>query len=147
MPDAIRLAVGRGCRHYRSAVPQGPPIEIPRSRLSDEELVALLLLGEQPYEPFAIRCAAQLARSPHIDPARLVRLARHERVGPVLAHIARAGLAHDLAAGDFWQAVLNGLDTSPVPDEARLPHWSRFVSMPGIQRNEPAEPVWLTPTS
>jgi hypothetical protein len=55
----MRLAVARGARHYASVYPPAesdPGVEA----ISHEDLVALLLLGAQPFEPFALRCAAQI---------------------------------------------------------------------------------------
>jgi len=56
--------------------------------IDDTELTILLLLGENVYEPMAIRCAAQLARSPHIHSTNLARLAIMEKCERVLANIA-----------------------------------------------------------
>jgi len=142
----IDLAVARGCRHYGSwALPLA---EHPsRLALNDEELTILLLLGENPYEPAAIRCAAQLARSPHVDPVRLSRLAIKQKCERVLAHIARAGFDHDSEGGDFWQRVLDQLPHLTIRQEPDLPHWSRFVSMPGRQRHGMAAIRWLVPRS
>src|ERR1700722_20365404 len=58
--EFIRLAVSRGCRHYAPSFPaleNDPGIQA----ISNEELVSLLLLGSNEYQPIAIRCAAQLA--------------------------------------------------------------------------------------
>lgn len=142
----IALAVSRGCRHYSSGVEQsGSPIG--RDLLSDEELAIILLAGENPYNPTAIRCAAQLARSPHVDPVNLARLARLEKTDRVLTHIARAGRRHDPAGKTLWQTVLDHLPEHPERSEPDLPHWTRFVSMPGRQRHGAKRPVtWLVPT-
>ena len=141
----IEVAVARGCRHYASGE---RPIEKPPSRkeLSDEELTILLLIGENPYEPAAIRCAAQLARSRYVDAIRLSRLAIMEKTERVLAHIARAGIQHDAEGREFWQRVLDQLPCVPTRHEPDLPHWSRFVSMPGRQRHGIAAIRWLIPT-
>ena len=129
----IALAVSRGCLHYAAGnepVPNPPP----REALGDDELTILLLCGENSYESTAIRCAAQLARSSRVEPARLARLAVMENVERSLAHIARAGIAHDTEGRSFWQDVLNQLPAASPRSEPDLPHWSRFVSMPGRQR-------------
>lgn len=128
--DMMELAVMRGCRHYRSGSRslRNPP---GLADFSDEELAILLLLGENPYEPAAIRCAAQIARSPRVGPARLSRLAVMEKTERVLAHIARAGTDHDSDGSDFWRIVLSHLPPQASRQEPDLPHWSRFVSMPG----------------
>lgn len=142
--DFIALAAARGCSHYASARHSvAPPVST--EALGDDELTTLLLIGENPYEPVAIRCAAQLARSPSVDAARLARLAVMEKCERVLAHIARAGLDHDPDGASFWQALLDRLPRSPARSEPDLPHWSRFVSMPGRQRHGTAPTRWLIP--
>ena len=140
----IALAVARGCRHYATTV---RPLESPTplSDLSNEELTILLLTGENPSDPYAIRCAAQLARSPDVDPARLAFMAIREKTERVLAHIARSGIAHDSDGQSFWTTVLARLQRAGTAEEPDLPHWTRFVSMPGIQRGGPAPAIWLTP--
>jgi hypothetical protein len=142
--DMIRLAVQRGCRHY-APQPDTRRLSIPSGALGDDELTILLLVGENPYEPAAIRCAAQLARSPHVHPARLARLAIMENCERVLTHIARAGADHDPEGSPFWIDLLNRLPDSQPREEPALPHWSRFVSMPGIQRSGLAPVRWLVP--
>jgi hypothetical protein len=142
--DMIRLAAQRGCRHY-APQPDARSLSISSGQLGDDELTILLLVGENPYEPAAIRCAAQLARSPRVNPARLARLAIMENCERVLTHIARAGAGHDPEGTSFWIDLLNRLPASPPREEPALPHWSRFVSMPGIQRSGPAAIRWLVP--
>jgi hypothetical protein len=138
----IALAASRGCSHY---LPGNRPVPALADELGDEELTILLIVGENPYEPTAIRCAAQLARSPLVNPAKLARLAVMEKCERVLAHIARAGIDHDVDGTDFWRDLLNRLHALPARQESALPHWTRFVSMPGIQRSGPAPIRWLTP--
>jgi hypothetical protein len=143
----LALAVARGCRHYAPSG-EGEPVEDPGSeQLPDDELTVLLLLGEHPYQPVAVRCAAQLARSPQICPERLAFLAKRERVERVLAHIVGAGLEHDQAAQQYWRRLRDLLADVPPRPEPDLPHWSRFVSMPGRQRHGVEESRWLTPSS
>jgi hypothetical protein len=142
--DMICLAVERGCHHY-APQPDARHLSIPSGALGDDELTILLLVGENPYEPAAIRCAAQLARSPHVKPAQLARLAIMENCERVLTHIARAGAVHDPEGVTFWTDLLQRLPASPPREEPALPHWSRFVSMPGIQRAGPAPIRWLVP--
>ena len=141
---ALQVAGARGCRHYHAPHPE-PIMDPGRHRLPDDELTILLLSGENPYHPTAIRCAAQLARSPHNDPVHLARMAGRYKTHRVLAHIARAGIAHDPAGHTFWQSLLQHLPPAPARPEPDLPHWSRFVSMPGRQRQGPVPPQWLVP--
>lgn len=144
MDDMLALANRRGCRHY-SRPPRGELPPAAAQTLSDSELTVLLLLGENTYDPTAIRCAAQLARSPEVESAQLARLAVMEKCERVLAHIARAGIAHDQSGVAFWQDLLDRLPAHPARSEPNLPHWSRFVSMPGIQREGVAPTRWLVP--
>lgn len=140
----IALAVSRGCLHY-ARDNDSDPIPLSSESLGDDELTILLLIGENVYEPTAIRCAAQLARSPSIDPVRLAQLARMEKCERVLTHIARAGVEHDPDGASFWHEILSHLPLSHPNVEHHLPHWSRFVSMPGLQRTGVAPTRWLVP--
>ena len=142
--EVIALAVERGCVHYRGTTRASTP-PISREQLSNTELVALLLLNQQNYSPTAIRCAAQLARSPDVTATQLAVVARKERIERQLAHIAKAGVEHDDQAVEFWQSVLHQLQFLPREREEHLPHWSRFVSSPGIQRGQMIKPTWLIP--
>jgi hypothetical protein len=146
LPEAIAVAVARGCRHYATLSGKNAPEGPCRTVLPDEELVILLLVGEHPYDLQAVRCAAQLARSPNISPARLAFLAKREKATRALAHIARAGIAHDESGKTFWNEVLLRTGEPAHRNEPALPHWSRFVSMPGLQRHGPVPPHWLVPS-
>jgi len=140
LTSIMRLAVARGARHYASVYPPAridPGVEA----LSHEDLVALLLLGSQPYEPFAIRCAAQIICL--CDPHRLSLIAGRERVTRPLAHIARAGAVHDTGRGAHWHELLHLLRSPPPVASGRLPHWSRFVSHSGFTRDGSPRTDWL----
>jgi hypothetical protein len=139
-PDFVALGVARGCRHYRSIFPERDPSPC-SAELSDAELVALLLHGSNEFEPYAIRCAAQLAG--RCDPAELVRLAERERVSRPLAYIARAGIVHDPAHREFWTQIVEALGQQRAVPEGALPHWSRFVSQTGVTREGPGRVDWL----
>jgi hypothetical protein len=139
-PDFIRLAVARGCRHYAPAfgAAEGDPgIE----SISNEELVALLLLGSNEFEPIAIRCAAQLAGG--CDVVQLARVAKRERVGCPLAYIAKAGGVYDTSNRGFWKELLDLLGEQHPVMEGVLPHWSRFVSQTGVTRSCGESVQWL----
>lgn len=140
LASLMRLAVARGARHYASAYPPAgsdPGVKA----ISHEELVALLLLGAQPFEPLALRCAAQLLS--RCDLSRLGHIARQERVTRPLAHIARAGLSHDAAQSRRWRELLDLLGKPATVAPGRLPHWSRFVSHSGITRDGGPRTDWL----
>lgn len=144
VPEMIALAASRGCHHY-ACQNSTTATRIQPTALGNDELTILLIIGENPYEPSAIRCAAQLVRSPDVDLKKLAKLAVMEKCERVLAHITRAGLQHDPEGRRFWQQLLSLISPPPPRPEPHLPHWSRFVSMPGIQRSGPAPARWLTP--
>ncbi len=140
----IQLASKRGCYHYHN--PKNQPITDPSlARLTNAELTILLISGENSYEPMAIRCAAQLARSSDIDPTNLAILAIREKADRVLLHIATAGIKHDTPGKAFWNTIIHKLPHQPLRQEPHLPHWSRFVSLPGYQRGGIQKSTWLTP--
>ena len=138
--DFIRLAVARGCRHY---APSFPPLEHDPGfvAISNEELVALLLLGTNEFEPKAIRCAAQLAGRCNVED--LAGVAKRERVGRVLAYIAEAGSAHDPAHKEYWERLRGLLGKQAPVTDGLLPHWSRFVSQTGVTRKGGGSVQWL----
>ena len=137
--DLIRLAVARGCFHY---APGFPPAEDDPGldNVSNEELVTLLLLGSNEYEPIAVRCAAQLAGD--CDVEALSHLAKQERVGRSLAYIARAGALYDIGH-KVWNDLLGRLGPQDPPKEGVLPHWSRFVLQTGVTRSGGGSVQWL----
>jgi len=140
MDKLIRLAVTRGCYHYSSGY---PPVENDPGLavISNEELVSLLLLGSNEYEPFAIRCAAQLISS--CDAELLAFVGRRERVERSLAYIANVALQHDAGSEGFWNELLDCLgNQAPIPDGI-MPHWSRFVSQTGVTRGGQGSVKWL----
>lgn len=142
----IQLSVRRGCRHYQQ---NGTPSDIQEpsfSKLSQDELVVLLLHGNNRNEPMAIRCAAQLLKSQFISPIKVTALAIQERCETPLKYIAQQGLKHDPEGHDLWITILNALgDRGTSPQEGKLPHPSRFMINPGIQRGGILKPLWLTP--
>jgi hypothetical protein len=141
VPDFVRLAVARGCRHYAPAYPPAlendPGIDV----ISNEELVALLLLGSNEYDPIAIRCAAQMAS--RCDGRLLSLVAKRERISRQLAYIAKAGSDHDSSRREFWTSLLDQLGKLRPVAEGILPHWSRFVSQTGVTRSGPGTVQWL----
>ncbi|MGH8017171.1 MAG: hypothetical protein ACREIA_02605 [Opitutaceae bacterium] len=136
----IQLAVKRGARHYAGIFDAKVADPGPQA-LSNEELVALLLLGERPFEPFVVRCAAQMLNI--CDGARLARVAERERVTRTLAYIADAGRAQDSEHAKFWEDLRRHLGESRPVAAGRLPHWTRFVAQTGMTREGPGRTVWL----
>jgi len=142
----IHLAALRGCHHYKNVVPTRPVQDPGQSILSDDELVVLLLHGNNRYEPMAIRCAAQLLKSSLITPRHVAFLAIQERCTLSLRYIATLALDQDKEGPSPWAEIVEVLgDQSEPPVEGILPHVSRFMINPGIQRGKQAPSKWLAP--
>lgn len=138
--EFVGLAVARGCRHY---APAFPPLEKDPgfASISNEELVALLLLGSNEFDPIAIRCAAQLTSRCDVD--LLAKVAKRERVERPLLYIAKAGCIHDPGNKGFWERLIGLLGKQRPVADGVLPHWSRFVSQTGVTRNDGGHVRWL----
>jgi len=153
--DLRRLAVDRGCWHYRQPDDDFEK-QAPRSHeletISDLELAMGMLTAAQRFDPIFVRCAAQLLSGPGIAVDAVARLAVQERVVPVVRHIARAGAAEDVVGREKWQRLLAMLPAAPEVSEGRLPHRTRFVSDSGLTRRDgrldrTGHRVWLRPQS
>jgi hypothetical protein len=144
---AISLAVQRGCRHYRPCA-KFDVVDPGKHRISNAELATYLLLGENEYNPMAIRCGAQLLRSPENTPQELATLAKRNLTDRVLSYITACGIKHDKNGKAFWEE-LKELLPPPREDEPNLPDWTRFVSMPGVTLKDKKlvklEHTWLIP--
>jgi hypothetical protein len=138
--DFVGLAVLRGCSHYAPAFPHFEK-EIGFESISNEELVALLLLGSNEFEPIAVRCAAQLTG--RCDAEKLAHIARRERFERALLYIATAGRDHDAANEEFWNKLIGLIGVQRPVTEGILPHWSRFVSQTGVTRYGEGDVRWL----
>jgi hypothetical protein len=149
--DLRRLAVFRGCQHYRRPGDDNDPPRDPGTHVvSNEELVIALVSGAQQFDPIFIRCAAQLASGEATSMVRLAQLAREERATPVLRHIARAGLKTASPGQQGWNDLLARLPVTAEIQDGRLPHPSRFVSETGLIRrgkvlDRSGDRVWLRP--
>ena len=147
--DLRRLAVARGCEHYRQPGDALKPVRDPGTeRVSDLELAMAMLSAAQGFDPVLVRCAAQLLSGEKITADVIARLAVQERSVPVLRHIARAGLEADAEGRKKWERLLVLLPGSPEVPEGRLPHRSRFVSTTGITRrnghlDRSGSSIWL----
>ncbi len=149
--NLIQLAITRGCHHFKNTLPlhsaSAENIHEPDfDKLSQDELVISLLHGNNRNEPIAIRCAAQLLKSKFISPRRVAFLAIQERCETPLKYIAQQGANFDLEGLDFWNTILASLaGRGSLPPAGILPHPSRFMINPGIQRGGIQQPSWLTP--
>ena len=138
------LAVARGCRYYGGG--NLPAVAaVSREQLSDEELVMALLSVAACYSPQSLRVGAAMASATHIDPERLVWLARLERSEAVLRYVAECGARYEPDNG-FWGKVLASLP-APIPlPSGVLPHPTRFVAMTGITRRGVETVIeWIRP--
>lgn len=137
----LKVAVQRGARHYQRDFDPALPPDDPA--IPAEEIGVALCLGQHRYDLDSLRAAAQLLSSPRVDAKRLCQLAVHERVEPVLLHIA--GLAGKFAPElEPWAHLRRHLRPRPVPRSDALPHWSRLVSHTGVTANGgPPRTDWL----
>lgn len=143
-PDhLIQLAIHRGCTHYRRP---GPTIQDPgTSQISNAELIAALLLSQNPYNPDLIRIAGQLLGA-EPDPRPILKLAKQERFETCLRHIALQGTKLE-PHHPLWQSLLQNLPDRHPPNGI-LPHSDRFTSFATFTpRNlrSPPQKIWLRP--
>jgi hypothetical protein len=150
--DLRRVAVARGCWHYRQSDDDlaKRPLDPNWEKISDLEIAMGMLSAAQRFDAVLVRCAAQLLSGEGVDLDAVVRLAVHERVVPVVRHIARAGVEEDLVGREKWQRLLSKLPAAPEVSEGRLPHHSRFISDSGLSRRDgrldrTPHRVWLRP--
>lgn len=141
--DAISLAVSRGCHHYVSE--KQPPVSDPGpEKFTTVELIGLLLLGNQPYSPLAIRCAAQLMTSADAPAELLVKLAEKERFQDRLRYIAEEALSRNAPDPEKWRKICDSIDEGVAVVPGVLPHGSRFVSSSGFHRGKMMPDRWLS---
>lgn len=152
--DLRRLAVARGCEHYRHPDDDfvNQPSQSAWEKISDLELAMGMLTAAQRFDAVLVRCAAQLLSGEGIDVSGVARLAVQERVVPVVRHIARAGAEADVVGREKWLRLLAMLPASLEVSEGRLPHRTRFVSVGGLSRrnghlDRTVYCVWLRPQS
>ena len=136
----LRTAVERGAKHYQRDFDPSLPPDNPA--ISDEAIGVALCLGQMPDDPWFIRAAAQLLSSPRVDPQHLARLAKMERVEPVLLHIA-AACERVGEASEPWATLRRQLHPRRTVRTEALPHWTRFAILPGLTRDGCAPPQWL----
>jgi hypothetical protein len=136
----LKVAVERGASHYRRDFDPAFPPDNPT--LTNEEVAVGLCLGQMPDDPTLIRAAIQLLSSPKTDLARLMRLARQERVETVLRYAADACLKVDPAL-EPWATIRRELHSRREVPDGLLPHWSRFAALIGLTRQGMAPPAWI----
>jgi hypothetical protein len=149
--DLRRLAVARGCSHYRQTDDQSRSFDPRVEQISNLELAIAMVTAAQSFDPVLVRCASQLLSGNNISVEAIVRLAKQERAVRVIRHIAKAGAELDTEDEDKWRRLLTLLPDTPEIPEGRLPHWTRFVSQTGITRvgkrlDRTPRSIWLRPT-
>jgi hypothetical protein len=133
-PDDLRkIAVKRGCSHYRQPGDDFDALPDPgRRRLPDIELAFAMLSASQAFDTRRIRAAVQLLSDVKTPPNKIVRLAKMERCEPLIRQVAEAGARFDDERADFWREILDGVATAPIPPAGRMPHPSRYYAETGI---------------
>ena len=149
-PDDLRkLAVKRGCTHYRRP---GDDIDLVydpgNDILPDAQLTFALITAGQKFDPQWIRAAVQLLSGAEVSADEAVRLATWERCRGLLRSVAEAGMRYDDEQGEFWRKIVNRLKDTPMPPEGRLPHASRYFISSGVGPGKRAfsrKRIWLRP--
>ena len=123
LSDLKQLAVQRGCEHYRT---DRDLVRDPgANEITNEELVVGLLLGEQVYDPFAIRIAGQLLSAvENFD--LLADLSLRERVTARIYTIAQKGKEVE-PENPHWDFLSRKFPGKPSP-EGIMPHADRFTT-------------------
>lgn len=137
----FKVAVERGARHYQREFDPALPPDNPA--ITDEEVGVALCLGQNAYKLDNLRVAAQFLSSPRVNAEQLCQLAVHERIEPVLLHIA--SVTERFVPGDEpWAYLRRCLQPRRVPRTDVLPHWTRLVSHAGISSpGGPPHTDWL----
>ena len=112
--------------------------------MSNEEIGVALCLAHLDYNPQHIRVAAELLSAAANDPFKIAHLAGQERCGPVVRYIAQCG-AQAEPGNPFWQTLLAETRPAAPPRPGVLPHWTRFVSLSGLNRRLESSCQWLRP--
>lgn len=129
----VDLANERGARIvFREDRPQDASIGLSRSRLTDEELIVGICELQNRDRPQMLRLAAQLISRHAVDLRRLCHVAEQERIGIVLAELARQALKVD-NEHTTWQAIAKRFAHKRPPRDTLL-HWSR-LSEPVMQND------------
>lgn len=136
----VDVANARGARVVMRPVspPDGfrPP---PESRLRNEDLVVGICQLQCLDRPQMLRLAGQLISRRAVEPARLCLLATRERVGSVLAALAREALRVE-PGHELWRALLHEFQNEPVPRDVLL-HWTRLAE-PVMRSGAPNAQAW-----
>jgi hypothetical protein len=121
----VDVANERGARIvYREGRPADAPVDLPQTRLADEELIVGICLLQNRDRPQMLRLAAQLISRHAINLTRLCLIAERERAGIVLAELARQALKVDKDHA-AWQAIAKRFARERATRDTLL-HWTRL---------------------
>jgi hypothetical protein len=122
----VDVANERGARIvFRERRAPGEIIGVPNDRLNDEELVVAICQLQNRDRPQMLRLAAQLISRHAVDPRKLALLAERERVGFILAELARQALKVD-PHHSTWQLISHRFGGERPPRDSLL-HWTRLA--------------------
>ena len=122
----VDVANDRGARVvFREARQAGAHLGVPEDQLSSEELVVGICQLQCMDRPQMLRLAAQLISRHAVDLKRLCLVARRERVGAVLAELARQALRID-ARHTAWLWIADQF-SQELPLRDTLLHWTRLA--------------------
>jgi hypothetical protein len=122
----VDVANARGARVVVRTSPPSPAfVAPPASTLANEDLVVGICHLQGLDRPQMLRLAAQLISRGAVDVRRLQLAARRERVGRVLAELARQALRVD-PAHIVWRSLFEAFGELPRLREPLL-HWSRLA--------------------
>jgi len=121
----VDVANERGARIVcREDHPVDASIDVPRALLADEELIVGICQLQNLDRPQMLRLAAQLVSRQAVDLRKLCHLAEQERVGIVLAELARQALKVD-GQHTSWLAIAKRF-AGERPTRDVLLHWTRL---------------------
>ena len=122
----VDVANERGARIvFREDRTGDAPVDLPKSRLADEELIVAICELQNRDRPQMLRLAAQLISRQAVNLQRLCHVAEQERAGIVLAELARQALKVDKEHAT-WQAIARRFAHERPPRDTLL-HWSRLA--------------------
>lgn len=121
----VDVANARGARVITPFVSAHDFVPPPADVLSNEELVTVICQPQGMDNPQLLRLAAQLISGHSINAGELKLLAKRERIGRVLAELARQALRVEPAHA-IWLAIFSFFGNEP-PFREPLLHWTRLA--------------------
>ena len=122
----VDVANDRGARIvFREIRPADATVGVPTEELRDEELIVGICQLQCLDRPQMLRLAAQLISRQAVDVRRVCLTAERERVGIVLAELARQALQVDPTHA-AWLAIAGYFSRERPPRDSLL-HWTRLA--------------------